>query len=538
MIGRGAMSNSVNELLDAPLIFAAGTNTTESHPIIGLKVKKAVATGTKLIVADPRKIELTSFADQWLPLRVGTDVALYNAMAYVIVEEGLYDKDFIESRTEGFEELRDFLKGYPPEYGEAVTGIPKEEIIDAARAYATAERAAIIYTLGVTEHTHGVHNVQSLANLALLTGNLGIANAGINPLRGQNNVQGAGDMAALPNYLPGYQRHQNDDDRGRWEKEWGVTLDPRPGVTKLTAVDEMLEGRIRALWVMGENTLVSDANVEKTQRALDSLDLMVVQELFMTETAQVADVVLPATSFAEMEGTYTNTERRVQRVRKAVEPPGEALPDWIPFVEIANRMGYEMSYDGPSDIWDEAARNVPMFSGINYERIEDQGLQWPCPTPDHPGTPFLHEDEFVSGKGAFKMTPHVPPAEPPDEEYPLVLTTGRRRSTYHTGSQTRRVEGLEALVPHEWLEVSPEDAVDLGLHDGDDAEITSRRGTLTVPVKVTDKSPMGVVFMSFHFPEQVLTNLLTTDAHDPTTHTAEYKACAVRVRKAGVMAGA
>jgi formate dehydrogenase alpha subunit len=530
MIGRGAMSNSIAELEDAPFILAAGTNTTESHPVIALRVKKAVAKGAKLIVVDPRKIELTSFAHRWLRLKVGTDIPLYNAMAHVIIEEGLYDEHYVATRTKGLDELRRFLKAYTPEYAEKITGVPRGEILASAREYA-ADRAAIIYTLGITEHSCGVHNVQSLANLALLCGNFGIPNAGVNPLRGQNNVQGAGDVGCMPDYLPGYQRTGLDEARSRWEEAWNVKLDPQPGITKITAVDEILRGNIRVVYIMGENTAVSDANAGKTRRALEAVEFLVVQDIFLTETAQMAHVVLPAASFAEVDGTFTNTDRRVQRVRKAIDPPGKAKPDWVIISELATRLGYPMSYNHPSEIWDELARNTPILAGVNYDRIELKGIQWPCPTPDHPGTPYLHKDSFVSEKGSFQMVPHVSLAEPPNEDYPLVLTTGRRRSTYHTGTQTRRVQGFNVLVPHEWVEVGPEDAAELKLSDGEEVEVISRRGRVRVPVKITDRSPAGVVFMSFHFPEKTLTNLLTTDIHDPITETPEFKACAVRIEK-------
>jgi formate dehydrogenase alpha subunit len=531
MIGRGAMSNSIAELEDAPLIFAAGTNTTESHPVIALKVKKAVAKGAKLIVVDPRKIELVSFAHRWLRLKVGTDIPLYNAMAHVMIEEGLYDGEYVAARTEGLEEMREFLKSYTPAYAEEITGVPREEIVAAAREYAGAERAAIIYTLGITEHSCGVHNVQSLANLALLCGNFGIPNAGVNPLRGQNNVQGAGDVGCMPDYLPGYQRTGKDEARQAWEKAWAVKLNSHPGITKITALDEILKGSIRAVYIMGENTAVSDANVGKTRRALQAVEFLVVQDIFLTETAQMAHVVLPAASFAETDGTFTNTERRVQRVRKAVEPPGQARPDWTILCELATRLGYPMSYDHPSQIWDELARNTPILAGINYDRIELQGIQWPCPTPEHPGTPYLHKENFVTEKGYFQMVPHVPIAEPPNEQYPLILTTGRRRATYHTGTQTGRAAGFDLLVPHESLEVSPEDAAELKLSEDEEVEVVSRRGRVRAPVKITERSPRGVVFMSFHFPGKTLTNLLTTDVYDPVTETPELKACAVRVEK-------
>ncbi len=525
------MSNSIAELEQATLILAVGTNTTETHPVLSLRVKKAISKGAKLIVVDPRKIEFTNLAHRWLRLSIGTDIPLFNAMAHVIIKEELYDKEYVATRTEGLEELREFLKTYTPEQAEELTGVSKEEIVAAAREYAKADRASIIYTLGVTEHSCGVHNVQSIANLALLCGNFGVPSAGVNPLRGQNNVQGAGDTGCLPGYLPGYQRTGADAARGMWEREWGVTLDPRPGTTKVSILDQVLDGSVRAIYIMGENTAVSDANVGKTRRALEATEFLVVQDLLLTETAQMADVVLPAASFAEVDGTFTNTERRVQRVRKAVGPPGEAKPDWVILSELATRLGYQMSYDHPSQIWDELARNSPILAGISYERIELQGIQWPCPTPDHPGTPYLHQDTFVTEKGYLQSVPHVSLAEPPDNEYPLILTTGRRRSTYHTGTQTRRAAGFDALVSHEWAEVNPEDAATLEIADGDKISVVSRRGRVDVQVKVTDRSPAGVVFMSFHYPNSTATNLLTTDAYDPITETPEFKACAIRIEK-------
>jgi len=533
MVGRGAMTNSIDELEHAPLILAVGTNITECHPVISLRVKKAVAGGSRLIVVDPRRIELVDFAHRWLRLRVGTDIALFNAMSHVIIREGLYDSAFVAGRTAGFEELKEFVASYTPEFAESVTGVPRREIVQAAREYATAERASIIYTLGVTEHSCGVHNVQSLANLALLCGNFGRENAGVNPLRGQNNVQGAGDAGCLPAFFPGYQRVGQQEAMETWEREWGVRLDPHPGVTKLAALDHILDGRIRTIYIMGENTVVSDANAAKTRRALESVEFLVVQDLFLTETAQLADVVLPAACFAEADGTFTNTERRVQRVRKAVEPPGEARADWKILCDLAARMDYPMAYSDISEVWSEMARGTPILAGITYERLEKEGgIQWPCPTPDHPGTKYLHKDVFVSEKGTFQPVPHIPPAEPPDEDYPLVLTTGRRRPSYHTGAQTGRAAGFDLLAPHERLEVNPLDARKLHLFEGELVTLSSRRGTLRVRVEITERSPEGVVFMSFHHPQEVLTNLLTTDAHDPITETAEYKACAIRISKA------
>ena len=525
------MSNSIAELKEAEFIFATGTNTTESHPVIALKVKKAVSNGAKLIVIDPRRIELADFAHRYMQIKIGTDIALYNAMANVIINEDLYDKEYVSERTGGFEELKHFLREYTPEYAEQITGIPKEDIIATAREYATADRASIIYTLGITEHSCGVHNVQSLTNLALLTGNFGVSGGGVNPLRGQNNVQGAGDAGCLPNNLPGYQRVGDDAARANWEKEWGVTLDPNPGVTKVTAIDDMILGRMRALYIMGENSVVSDANAGKTRKALEALDFLVVQDIFLTQTAELADVVLPAAGFGEVDGTFANSERRVQRVRKAVNPPGIAKPDWQIISELGEKFGYKNKYNHPAEIWDELARNTPILAGISYDRLEFQGIQWPCPTSDHPGTQILHTDNFETEKGYLMPIPHVGPAEPTDEEYHLILTTGRRRPMYHSGTQTGRAAGIELLAPHEWVEINPETADELELDDGEVVAVISRRGRVEAPIQITEKSPPGVIFMSFHFPNETPTNVLTTDLHDPITETPEFKACAVKIEK-------
>ena len=526
------MSNSIAELERSPLIMVVGSNTTETHPVIALRIKKAVRNGSRLIVVDPRNIELTRLAHRHLRLNVGTDIALFNAMAHVIIRERLYDEDYVSGRVDGLDELARHVEKYTPEAAEEITGVPAEEIAAAAREYATAERAAICYTLGITEHSCGVHNVQALANLALLCGNFGIENAGVNPLRGQNNVQGAGDVGCLPTDLPGYQKVQKDEARAPYEREWGVSIPERPGITKVHAIDEILKGNVRCVYIMGENTVISDANASRTRRALEEVEFLVVQDIFMTETAALADVVLPAATFAEMDGTYTNTERRVQRVRKAVEPPGQARPDADIICDLASRLGYPMSYAHPSEIWDEVARNTPILAGISYERLDREGgLQWPCPTHDHPGTKFLHEDFFVTGRGQLALVDHMPPVEQPDGEYPLLLTTGRHRELYHTNTQTSRAPGILELVSHEFAEVSPQDAADLGLADGEPICVVSRRGRVKARVRVTDVSPPGVVFMSFHFPWETPTNELTTDAFDPITETPEFKACAVRIER-------
>jgi predicted molibdopterin-dependent oxidoreductase YjgC len=524
------MTNSVAELADAGLILAVGTNTTETHPVLALRVLEAVRKGAKLTVADPRGIELTKHATRWLPLRIGSDTALFNAMARVIIEEGLESRDFIERHTEGFEEFRSSVQEFTPERAEEITGVPAEEIVAAAREYATTKPAAIIYTMGITQHTCGVQNVQSLSNLALLCGNFGVASSGVNPLRGQNNVQGACDMGSGPVDLPGYQKIANDDVRRKWEEAWGTSLPTRPGITKVVAIDEMLEGRVKAAYIMGENVLISEADASKARRALESMDFLVVQDLFLTDTAQIADVVLPATALAETDGTLTNTERRVQRVRKAVEPPGEARDDWRIVAELSTRLGYAMSYDDVSQVWDEMAAHTPAFTGISYERLEGDGIQWPCPTADHPGTQYLHSELWEGKQTAyFRPVGHTPPAEQPDEEFPFVLTTGRRLPAFHTHTQTGRSPAIRRLLPEETLDMNPADGQRLGVEDGHEVRVVSRRGEVTAAAHLTDRSPEGVVFLAFHFPEQAITNILTNDAYDPVAQTPEYKACAVRV---------
>jgi formate dehydrogenase major subunit/formate dehydrogenase alpha subunit len=527
------MSNSVAELAEAKLILAVGTNTTETHPVLSIRVKEAVRKGAKLIVADPRKIELTRWATRHLPLRIGTDTALLNAMANVILSEGLEDREFIARHTEGFEEYREFVREFTPELAGEITGVPAEDIVASAREYATTKPAAIIYTVGVTEHTCGVHNVQSLGNLAILCGNFGVPGSGVNPLRGQNNVQGAGDMGCLPYDLPGYQKLLKEENRRKWEEAWGVKLPENVGMTKVHAIEEVLRGNIHSAYIMGENTVVSDANASKTRRALEAIDFLVVQEIFLTETAKLADVVLPGSSFAETDGTFTNTDRRVQLVRKAVPPPGNAREDWRILAELTDRMGYPSEYSHPSQIWDEAAAHTPILAGISYERLEKGGIQWPCPTPDHPGTRFLHADLHDGVQVAyFQPVPFTPPDEIPDDEFPFVLTTGRRRAAYHTQTQTSRAPAIRKLIPSEAAEINPRDGHRLGLSTGQTAVITSRRGQVRVPVLLTNRSPEGVVFLSFHYPEQVWTNTLTNDAVDPITETPEFKACAVRIEPA------
>ena len=534
MVGKGAMTNSIEELASTDLLLVAGSNTTEAHPVISLRMKRAVRNGAKLIVVDPRKTELTRWATRYLQINIGTDIPLFNAIAHVMIKEGLYDREYVAKRTEGFEELARHLEFYTPEYASQICGVTVQDIVDTAREYAAASgKAAICYTLGITEHSCGSHNVQSIANLGMLGGNFGKENAGVNPLRGQNNVQGASDSGALPTDLPGYQKIERPGVREKFEKVWKTDLPKRRGITKITAMDQMLRGRVRGVYIMGENTVVSDPNTNHAQAALEATDFIVVQDIFMTDTAKLADVILPAGSFAESEGTFANSERRVQRVRAAVKPVGEARTDVDILLDIMQRFGVNQNIKNARDVWDEMRSLAPIFTGISYERLEREGgIQWPCPDETHPGTQYLHKDEMDSGMpGYFAPVDHIPPAEQTDSEYPLILTTGRRRSTYHTGTQTGRASGFDLLVPSELAEINPYDAEQLELRDGELIIVSSRRGAVKVPVKITDRSPHGTVFMSFAFPELTQTNRLTSDAFDFITETPEFKACAVRVNK-------
>ncbi len=528
------MSNSIPEIEDCPFLLCVGTNMTECHPIIAVRVKKALHKGARLFTVDPREIPLAKMSEEHLRLRIGTDTFLFNAMANVIIEEELFDREFVEARTEGFEELAEYLRSFTLNEAEKVTGVPAEQIRRAAIGYASAERAGIYYTLGVTEHICGVGNVQSLCNLALLTGNLGKKSAGINPLRGQNNIQGAGDAGALPNNYPGYQPCDQREFTQKFEKAWGVPLDPDKGITKMRALDWATEGAIKGMWICGENTLVSDPDVHHTRHALESLDFLIVQDMFLTDTAKVADVVFPAAAFTEVDGFFTNSDRRVQRIRQAVPPPGEAKPDWWIISQVAKQMGTSVHFDYNSaeEVFDELCNLSPIYHGLNYERIDKGALHWPVPTKDHPGTPYLHEGEFPRGRGKLHCVEYCPPAEVPDEEFPWFLTTGRRLATYHTNTMTGRASGLSVLAPNEWLELHPLDADELQLRSNDWVKVSSRRGELLTRVKVTKASPPGTMFMSFAFPEESPTNFITNPEADPITETPELKVAAIRVDKA------
>lgn len=527
------MTNSIEEIGDVRCIFAIGTNTTADHPVIALQIKQAVKKGGKLIVADPRRIELADMADIWLQQRPGTDVALLMGMMKVILDEGLADEKFIAARCENFEEFKASLDQFTLDRAAQITGVPAEDIGAAARMYAQNSPASILYCMGITQHTHGTDNVLAIANLAMLTGNIGKPSSGVNPLRGQNNVQGACDMGALPNVYTGYQAVTDEKARAKFEKAWGTQLPAQPGLVLTAMFHAMEEGKIKAAYLMGENPVLSDPDAGHIKKALEKLEFFVVQDIFLTETAELAHVVLPAASFAEKEGTFSNTERRVQRVRKALEPVGQAKPDWQIICEIARKMGAKgFGFGSAEEIFEEIRKVTPSYAGITYARLDKEGgLQWPCPTEDHPGTKFLHQGNFTRGKGRFAPLSYRPSAEEPDAEYPFILTTGRSPFQYHTGTMTRKVVGLNALAPREMVWIHPKDAAALGITEEDEVQVTSRRGTVRASARITDQVPERAVFMTFHFAE-ASANVLTNPAVDPVAKTPEFKVCAVRVEKA------
>lgn len=530
--GSGAMTNSIAEIGDACCILAVGTNTTEDHPVIALEIKKAVDKGAKLIVVDPRKIELCRRANIWLRQRPGTDVALLMGMARVIVDNGLYDKEFVARRCENFDEFKNSLKDFDLNWVSGVTGVPASDIAEAARIYATNRPASILYCMGITQHSHGTDNVLAIANLAMLTGNVGKPSSGVNPLRGQNNVQGACDVGALPNVYTGYQPVSNDSIRKKFEAEWGCTLPANPGMTLTEMFHAIDEGKIKAMYLIGENPVLSDPDAKHVEESLKKLEFLIVQDIFLTETARLAHIVLPATSFAEKDGTFTNTERRVQRVRKAINPVGNSKPDWQIVCEIAKRMkGKGFDFAHPSEIMSEIARLTPSYGGITYQRLDSGGLQWPCPLEDHPGVQYLHAEMFSRGKGRFAGLSYRPSMELPNEDYPLLLTTGRSLFHFHTGSMTRKTKGLNELKSGEEAQINPQDAKALGISTGDKVFVVSRRGRVLASANVTDNVMPGVIFMTFHFAESA-TNLLTNPAYDPVSQTPEFKVCAVKVEKA------
>ncbi len=531
--GSGAMTNSIGEIAGIGCIFAIGTNTTAAHPVIGLEMKRAIAKGTKLIVANPKVIDLCRFADIHLQHAPGSDVALMMGIMRVIVDEGLTDKAFIEQRCENFDAFVESLAAYDEEFVTKITGVPWKDIQKAARFFVANSPSAIFYAMGITQHTHGTDNVLATSNLALLTGNVGKPSTGVNPLRGQNNVQGACDMGALPNVYPGYQKVADDEVRAKFEKAWGCSLSPTPGLTHVELFDAAYRGEIKAMYIVGENPILSEANATHVAEAIEKLEFLVVQDIFLSETAALADVVLPAGSFAEKDGCFTNTERRVQRVRKAIEPVGQAKPDWQITCEIAQAMGKSgFEFAGPKEIQDEVASLTPIYGGITYDRLTEVGLQWPCRTSDDAGTVFLHSEKFAtpSGKGVFKPLTYRPSDEVADDAYPFILTTDRSIFHFHTGTMTRNVEGMDVLNGQELLDINPVDAASLGLDNGEMVAVYSRRGKVSVKVSITEVCPPGVVSMTFHFAETP-TNVLTNAALDPVAKIPETKVCAVQIEK-------
>ena len=530
VFGSGAMTNSISEIENHDVIFVIGSNTTETHPIIGLQMKKAVRKGAELIVADPRKIDLVRFSSLWLQHRPGTDVALLNSIMHVIVKEDFIDRKFIDERTEGFESFMKSLDEYTPEVGERITGVPKDKIVKAALLYGNAVRPGIYYTMGITQHTHGTDNVCSIANLALMTGNLGRECTGVNPLRGQNNVQGATDMGCIPDFYPGYQRVNIQGVRAKFEKAWGVKLSDKKGLTATEMTGAALAGGLKAMYIMGENPVLSDPDMNHTVKALKNLDFLIVQDIFLTETAELADVVLPAACFAEKDGTFTNTARMVQRVRKAVEPPGEAKADSSIIIEMSNRMGYEMRYNLIEDVFYESGKLWPALAGITYKRIARNGIQWPCPTPDHPGTQYLFKGGFPRGKASFTVVKYRASEELPDDEFPFLLSTGRQLFQYHTGTMTRKVGAINAISPAAYIEMHPDDADRLGIHNDETVTVSSRRGSIDIKTLISGRPAKGMVFIPFHFRE-ASANVLTNTVTDPVSKIPELKACAVRIEK-------
>jgi len=529
--GSGAMTNSFVELENAKCLFVIGSNTTEAHPIAARRLLRALDNGSKLIVVDPRKTQIAQFAHLHVRHHLGTDVALLNGMMHVIYKNGWHNRSFIEERTENFEELVRMIEQFPPEQTAQITGVATADIIKMADWYARSETSAIVYVLGITQHSTGTDNVKSLANLAMLCGHIGRPSTGVNPIRGQNNVQGACDMGALPNVLPGYQYVAVPENVQKFENAWKVKLSSAIGLTLVEQINAIHEGKIKGLVVFGANPLMSYPDINRVQAALDSLEFLLVLDIFPTPTTELAHVVLPAASFAESEGTFSNSERRVQRVRKAIEPlAGKA--NWEIIQELSTRMGYSMHYQSAEEIFNEMAGLTPTYSGMNYARLEEKGLCWPCPTLAHPGTPYLHKDRFSRGKGMFHSVDYRPPAETPDNDYPFWLTTGTIFTQFLTGTMSRRCPSLHHENPEVFVQIHPEDARRLSLKEGEELKVSSRRGGMTAKAWVTERVQPGVIFIPMHFVENAA-NRLTNAALDPVTKTPEYKVCAVKLEKPG-----
>lgn len=527
-LGSGAMTNSLSCFEKTELVFVIGSNTTEQHPLIGSRILQAVQRGARLIVADSRKIRLAKHADLHLRHRNGSDVALLNGMMRQILQDGLEDRAFIAGRTENFAALEASLASYSPEYVAEITGLEPERVVDAARMFAAADKAMIVYAMGITQHSHGVDNVRAVSNLALLTGNLGRPGTGVNPLRGQNNVQGACDMGALPDVYSGYQKVSDPAARQKFAAAWGVELPAAPGLMSTHAMEKAAAGEVRGMLILGENPLLSEPNQALVRRALSRLDFLAVIDIFPTETARLANVILPAACYAERSGSYTSTERRVQLGRKALEPPGQARPDWQILSALLRRCGLSADYVEPGEIMSELAPLTPSYAGIRYARLQTDGLQWPCPDAQHPGTPILHVDRCTRGKGRFSPVAYRPSQELPDPDYPLLLNTGRSYFHWHTGSMTRRSHLLDREERTAFVEINPVDAEKHHILPRQRLKISSRRGSIVCHAQLTDKVPPGQVFIPFHFAEGAA-NVLTNNALDPESGIPEFKVCAVRV---------
>jgi formate dehydrogenase alpha subunit len=547
--GSGAMTNAIEDITEqSQAFFVIGSNTTEQHPVIGMRIRQAVRQrGAVLIVADPRRIALTDFALLHLRHKPGTDVALVNGLMQIILANGWEDKAFIDTRTEGFNEFKEFIESYPPEKTAEITGIPVEQLQQAAELLAKNKPTSVLWAMGITQHITGVRNVMSLANLQMLLGNMGVPGGGTNPLRGQNNVQGACDLGGLPNVYPGYQPVSSPEIRQKFAKAWGLKDDDLDGKVGLTVTEMMpaaAEEKLKVLYILGEDPIMSDPDTNHIRRCLETCNFVVLQEIFPSETAPYADVLLPGASFAEKDGTFTNTERRIQRVRKAIESPGEARPDWWITSELAKRVlagGMRKVVDAPYSSWNytntaqimaEIAALTPSYAGVNYDRLDKgETFQWPVKDETHPGTPILHVGQFSRGLGKFHPIEHVPPAELPDDEYPMILSTGRVLFHWHGGQMSRRSKGLLEIYPHALIEVNDEDAARLGLNGNKRVRVSSRRGSIEAEALVTDRVPPGMVFANFHFPE-ASANELTIAALDPVAKIPEYKVCAVKIEVA------
>ncbi|HLB46956.1 MAG TPA: formate dehydrogenase subunit alpha [Anaerolineales bacterium] len=538
-LGTSAMSNTAAEVIHNDVFIVTGSNTTENHPIIALQMKEAVMKhGAKLIVIDPRRLELCDIAALWLPLKPGTNVPVFSAMAHVIVKEGLVNRKFVDERTEGYEEFKKSVEKFTPEYAEQISGVDRNLIVEAARMYATAKNGAIYWGMGISQLSHGTASALGLIHLALLTGHIGREGTGLNPLRGQNNVQGASDVGAMPFHYSGYMDVDKEENAVKWEKAWNIEpggLSRKRGLTTTEILSNARPGGVRALYIVGENPMMTEPNLNVTRHHMEQLEFLVAQDVFINESGAFADVFLPATSWAEKEGTFTNTDRRIQRVRQAIPPRGQSRPDWQIICDVANRIEKRLgrpdtarwSYEEPEEIYREMASVVPAFSGITYERIEKVGLQYPVPDETHPGTPFLFAETFPSGRGRFFPLEYVPAAELPDDEYPFILTTGRLLEHWHGGTMTRRSQ-LDVLYPEAMIDLHEVDAARCGVKTGDAVRVSSRRGTVVLHVNVSPKTSPGVVFIPMHFAEAAA-NLLTIDVLDPQAKIPEFKACAVRI---------